>query len=40
MLLPRFFMFVCQELSKRLLSGDGSLDLMSYVEFQRNYRCV
>ncbi len=40
LLSPRYFMFVCQELSKRLLSGDGMLDLLGYVEFQRNYRCV
>ena len=34
----RYFIYVSQELAKKLKSEGDGLDLMGYVEFQRNYR--
>ncbi len=39
-LLYRYFIYVTQELAKTLRHDSGTLDLVSYVEFQRNYRWV
>jgi hypothetical protein len=38
--IERYFIYVSQELAKKLKSEGDGLDLMGYVEFQRNYRCV
>ena len=38
--IERYFIYVSQELAKKLKSEGDGLDLMGYVEFQRNYRFV
>lgn len=38
-LVERYFIYVSQELAKKLKNEGDGLDLMGYVEFQRNYRC-
>jgi len=37
--IDRYFIYVSQELAKRLKNDGDTLDLMGYIEFQRNYRC-
>ena len=37
--IERYFIFVSQELAKKLKTDGDGLDLMGFVEFQRNYRC-
>ncbi|KAI8467685.1 MAG: hypothetical protein J3K34DRAFT_523567 [Monoraphidium minutum] len=39
--IQRFFIYKTQDLAKKLKDESGGLDLMGYIEFQRNYRaCV
>lgn len=37
-LVERYAIYVCSELAKRLKTDSDGLDLLGYVEFQRNYR--
>lgn len=40
-LLERYFLFAAHEMAKRFKERDMGMDMMAYVEFQRNYRaCV
>lgn len=39
-LFERYFIYVSQELAKKLNTENDGLDLLGYVEFQRNYRCM
>ncbi|KAI8474715.1 MAG: hypothetical protein J3K34DRAFT_518018 [Monoraphidium minutum] len=39
-LIQRYFIFVTQDLTKRLKDETDGLDLAGYIEFQRNYRAV
>jgi hypothetical protein len=39
-LIEKYFIFSCNEMLKRLKTGAEGMDLMGYVEFQRNYRQV
>lgn len=36
--IDRYFIYVSQELAKKLRTESDGLDLLSYVEFNRNYR--
>jgi hypothetical protein len=36
--IERYFIYCCQEMVKHLRTEGESMDLMGYVEFQRNYR--
>ena len=36
--IERYFIYCCQEVVKHLKTEGESMDLMGYVEFQRNYR--
>ena len=39
-LVEKYFIYMCNEMLKRLKTGTEGMDLMGYVEFQRNYRCL
>ncbi|KIY92722.1 hypothetical protein MNEG_15241, partial [Monoraphidium neglectum] len=40
-LIQRYFIFATQDVTKKLKDESGGMDLMGYIEFQRNYRaCV